>query len=64
MRLAAADLVDHGADAQRIEVSLERAMACAIAHCGRCQVGPVMVCRDGPVFGWPEAAALLGVRRW
>jgi anaerobic sulfite reductase subunit B len=64
MRLAAADLLEAGADARRVEVSLERAMACAVAHCGRCQVGPVMVCRDGPVLSWTEAAALLGVRRW
>ena len=55
MRLAAADLVEAGADDPRVEVSLERSMACAVAHCGRCQVGPVMVCRDGPVLTWPEA---------
>lgn len=64
MRVAAGDLVDAGADAPRVEVSLERSMACAVAHCGRCQLGPVMLCRDGPVLTWPEAAALMGVRRW
>jgi anaerobic sulfite reductase subunit B len=64
MRMAAADLEAAGAASGRVEVSLERSMACAVAHCGRCQVGPVMLCRDGPVLTWPEASALMGVRRW
>lgn len=64
MRLAAEDLLGAGADPQRVEVSLERSMACAVAHCGRCQLGPVMLCRDGPVLAWPEANALMEVRRW
>lgn len=64
MRVVARSLVDAGLDPERIEVSLERSMACAVAHCGRCQLGPVMLCRDGPVLAWSEAAALMEVRRW
>lgn len=64
MRIAAGDLVAAGADPASVEVSLERSMACAVAHCGRCQLGPVMLCRDGPVLSWPEASALMGIRRW
>lgn len=64
MRLAASDLVAAGATPDAVEVSLERSMACAVAHCGRCQLGPVMLCRDGPVLQWSEASALMGVRRW
>jgi NAD(P)H-flavin reductase len=64
MRFAAGGLVAAGLDPAAIEVSLERSMACAIAHCGRCQVGPVMLCRDGPVLAWSTAGRLLGVRRW
>ncbi len=45
-----------------IQVSLERNMACAIAHCGHCQLGPVFVCREGPVFDWSTARSLLEVR--
>ncbi len=64
MRLAGADVVAAGAPAAGVEVSMERSMACAVAHCGRCQIGPVLVCRDGPVFAWPEASPLMEVRRW
>jgi NAD(P)H-flavin reductase len=64
MRLGASDLVGAGVAPDSVEVSLERSMACAVAHCGRCQLGPVMLCRDGPVLQWSEAAALMGVRRW
>lgn len=64
MRVVASDLVAAGVAADAVEVSLERSMACAVAHCGRCQIGPVMLCRDGPVLSWSEACALMGVRRW
>jgi NAD(P)H-flavin reductase len=64
MSVVATDLVGAGVRAEEIEVSLERSMACAVAHCGRCQLGPVMVCRDGPVMPWSTAAALLEVPRW
>lgn len=33
-----------------IWVSMERNMKCALGWCGHCQLGPVFVCRDGPVF--------------
>ena len=64
MRVTARALVDAGLDPAAVEVSLERSMACAVAHCGRCQVGPVMLCRDGPVLSWAEAGPLMEVRRW
>lgn len=64
MRLTGGDLVAAGADPGRVEVSMERSMACALAHCGRCQIGPVLVCRDGPVLAWTEALPLMEVRRW
>jgi NAD(P)H-flavin reductase len=35
---------------ERIWVSMERNMQCGLGHCGHCQLGPVMICRDGPVF--------------
>jgi len=42
-------------------VSLERNMRCAVGHCGHCQLGGSFVCRDGPVFAWPEIAPQLRV---
>jgi NAD(P)H-flavin reductase len=35
---------------EHIFVSLERNMKCALGFCGHCQLGPVFVCKDGPIF--------------
>ncbi|MFF2149073.1 FAD/NAD(P)-binding protein [Kitasatospora sp. NPDC058190] len=59
MRATARDLLRRGVPADRIRVSLERNMRCATVWCGHCQLGPVLVCRDGPVFGWDHAEDLL-----
>ena len=64
IRVVARDLVDAGADAERIFVSLERNMHCAVRQCGHCQLGPLFICADGPVVTWAVAAPLLAVRRW
>ena len=64
MRVVARDLIDGGADPDRILVSLERNMHCAVRLCGHCQLGPMFVCADGPVLSWAAAAPLLAVRRW
>lgn len=45
-----------------IHVSPERSMKCAVGLCGRCQLGPVLLCRDGPVFPWARVRALMRVR--
>ena len=45
----------------RILMSLERRMKCGIAMCGHCQIGPKYVCKDGPVFPYPELRGLFGV---
>ena len=62
MRFTAQELVDLGVPKDHIHVSLERNMKCAIGHCGRCQLGPILICRDGPVFTWEHAERLVGVR--
>jgi NAD(P)H-flavin reductase len=53
-------LLDAGLAPDAIHLSMERNMACAVAHCGRCQFGPWFVCRDGPVFRWDRVARLFG----
>lgn len=62
MRFAARDLVDRGVDPARIRVSLERNMQCGIGLCGHCQMGPLLVCRDGPVVAFDAARPLLEER--
>ncbi|MFI6985985.1 FAD/NAD(P)-binding protein [Embleya sp. NPDC050154] len=62
IRATAADLLHRGVPPDRIKVSLERNMQCATGHCGHCQLGPLLLCRDGPVLAWSRARPLLMVR--
>jgi anaerobic sulfite reductase subunit B len=62
MRFAGRALVDHGVPAERIQVSLERNIVCAVAHCGHCQLGPTFICREGPVYPFDAVAPLLDVK--
>jgi NAD(P)H-flavin reductase len=62
MRLAAEQLVARGVPSEHIQVSLERNMQCGHGWCGHCQLGPVLLCRDGPVLTWERAAPLLRIR--
>ncbi|MER7466375.1 FAD/NAD(P)-binding protein [Streptomyces sp. NPDC097981] len=62
IRATARALVHRGVHPARIQVSLERNMRCATGHCGHCQLGPLLLCRDGPVIGYDQAESLLTVR--
>lgn len=62
MRFSARALIEFGLLPERIQLSAERNMKCAIAHCGHCQYGPLLICRDGPVFDYPELSELMEVR--
>jgi len=52
-----------GFGADQIYTTLEERMKCGIGKCGRCNVGHLYVCKDGPVFSYatlkeiPEAFA-------
>jgi NAD(P)H-flavin reductase len=50
MRYAAQILAARGLPEERMYVSLERNMRCAIGLCGHCQLGPHFLCKDGPIF--------------
>jgi NAD(P)H-flavin reductase len=43
-------------------LSLERKMRCGIGLCGHCQMGPHIVCRDGPVYRYDRIRSVFGVR--
>ena len=62
MRVTVGALLQRGVPPERTYVSLERSMSCGIGHCGHCQLGPILICRDGPVFTWDEVGGLLAVR--
>lgn len=59
MRNAAAELLRKRLADNRIRVSLERNMQCGVGWCGHCQLGPLLLCRDGPVTGFDIAEPLL-----
>ena len=62
MRFAATGLVDAGIAASSVWLSMERNMQCGAGVCGHCQLGPYLVCRDGPVLPFSELAPLMRVR--
>lgn len=62
LRFAAEALLAKGLAASDIRVSLERNMQCGIGTCGHCQLGQLLVCRDGPVVGYDVARPLLAVK--
>ncbi|MCW1957599.1 MAG: FAD/NAD(P)-binding protein [Mycobacterium sp.] len=61
MQFSAKALLDKGIDARDIRVSLERNMQCGAGWCGHCQLGPLLLCRDGPVVTFEVARPLLEV---
>jgi NAD(P)H-flavin reductase len=62
MRFAVRALLAAGVPADRVFLSMERNMQCAAALCGHCQLGPFLLCRDGPVLGYRPLARWMSVR--
>ncbi|GAA2244370.1 MULTISPECIES: FAD/NAD(P)-binding protein [Kitasatospora] len=62
IRHTAQALLARGVPARRIQVSLERNMKCGTGHCGHCQLGPLLLCLDGPVVDYARSGPLLAVR--
>jgi len=62
MRFTASALHEAGLPFERIWLSMERNMKCAIGLCGHCQFGPTFICKDGPVMRYDRIAGLLAVR--
>lgn len=57
-------LADRGVGNNRIYVSMERNMKCAVGFCGHCQYGGNFVCRDGPVFRFDRIADIFALREF
>ncbi len=47
-----------GFQPQQVITTLENKMKCGLGKCGRCNIGPFYVCKDGPVFTAAQLAAL------
>jgi NAD(P)H-flavin reductase len=63
MRFVARQLVDGGIDPALVRVSLERNMQCGVGWCGHCQLGSLLLCRDGPVVPYGGVAEVLFMER-
>lgn len=62
MRFAAAGLVDAGIEPDDIWLSMERNMQCGAGVCGHCQLGPFLLCRDGPVLPLSRLSPVMMVK--
>ncbi len=54
MHFTAQRLLELGVPDDRVWFSVERNMQCGNALCGHCQMGPFLVCRDGPVASYAD----------
>jgi len=61
MRFTANALLAIGIAPERIQLSMERNMKCAVGQCGHCQFGSFFVCKDGPVLGLDRIGGILAV---
>ncbi len=62
MRFMGRELLQRGVAPGRLFISMERNMRCGVGLCGHCQLGPVLVCRDGPVFSWTQLGRWLSIQ--
>jgi len=60
MRFSLMELQRRGVSPERVYLSMERNMKCAVGFCGHCQYGSTFVCKDGPVFRFDRIAHLFG----
>jgi len=61
MHFTVKSALKRGIPDERIWLSSERNMQCAVGLCGHCQFGPSFVCKDGPVYRHDHIAPYLKV---
>lgn len=44
---------------EQVITTLEKRMKCGIGKCGRCNIGNIYVCRDGPVFTYAQIKSFI-----
>lgn len=54
------DLVYLGFKPDQVVTTLESKMQCGVGQCGRCNIGPKYICKDGPVFSLAELNNIKG----
>jgi len=48
LKFATFTLIEEGFTPEQIYLSMNRRMSCGLGHCGRCNIGPYYLCKDGP----------------
>ena len=61
MRFVAEALVTRGLSPDKVYLTMERNMKCAIGLCGHCQMGSLFICYDGPVLALPRVRHLMTI---
>ena len=58
MKFTGLELMNNGVDAEKVWMSFERKMSCAVGKCGHCKINETYVCLEGPVFNYTKAKDL------
>jgi len=48
LKFVSMKLLEQGLSAEQIYLSMNRRMSCGVGKCGRCNIGPYYLCKDGP----------------
>lgn len=59
MKFTGIECGKNGVPDEKIWLSFERRMSCAVGKCGHCRIDEVYVCLDGPVFNYTQAKYLV-----
>ncbi|MGL6115021.1 MAG: anaerobic sulfite reductase subunit AsrB [Cetobacterium sp.] len=59
MKYSALEFLKLGIPEEKIWVSFERNMSCAVGKCGHCKIDETYVCLEGPIFNYTKAKKLL-----
>ncbi len=62
MRFTVREFQNRDVPDERIYISMERNMKCAVGFCGHCQFGPEFICKDGPVFTYAQIGPFFETR--
>ena len=54
LKFATFTLLDEGFTADQICLSMNRRMSCGMGKCGRCNIGPYYLCKDGPDINYAK----------
>jgi len=59
MKFTTLEFIKLGVPKDKIWVSFERNMSCALGKCGHCKIDETYICLEGPVFNYTKAETLL-----